>query len=100
MTTLLFLAITGWLTAAFLALAYYSCRQHGAGWKRLYEQKCDQLKEVEHRNMVADMNAESLQWHKDEVARLSAKCHAICRQARKMKGRGRVTCQSDPMHNF
>jgi ribosomal protein L36 len=35
-----------------------------------------------------------------ERTKLEAKCAAICATIRRRKGRGRVTCQSDPMHNF
>lgn len=95
-----FIAILGWATAGFLALGLYSCRKNKLGWFNLYQEKCGVIRELEHKHMVADMDHKSLEWYRDEVTRLTIKCDAICRQARRMKGRGKATCQIDPSHNF
>ncbi len=97
----LFLAIVGWLTAAFFALAYYSCRQNKLGWRRLCAEKDRTIRELE-RLQLAGVQADpdGLKWYREENARLAQKCAAICKQIRRMKGRGRVSCQMHPTHNF
>lgn len=97
---IIFLAILGWLVAAMLAVGFYSCRKNKQAWRRHYEQKADELRDLERKQFVAEMNKEAYTWASEEVVRLRNKCEAICAQVRKMKGRGRGTCEIHPRHRF
>ncbi|MEN9841693.1 MAG: hypothetical protein RL376_1493 [Verrucomicrobiota bacterium] len=95
-----FLAVTGWLTAAFLTLGCYSLRHAATGWRRRYEETRDSLATLERKHLVADMDKSEREWLRDEVERLSKKCEVICTTVRRMKGRGKLTCQMNPTHRF
>ncbi len=96
----IFLYLSGWIAAAFLALGLYSCRKNKAGWKHLYEVKSAALSVLERQHMAAELGAEQSAWYKAECSRLTRKCEAICRAARRAKGRGKATVQVNPVHNF
>lgn len=97
---LIFIAITGWTIAALLALGFYSCRKNNQAWRKLYEEKAAQLREAERKTFVAEFDRDAHKWANDEIVRLRNKCEAICAQVRKMKGRGRGTCEIHPRHSF
>jgi hypothetical protein len=95
---LTFLAITGWLLSAFLALGLYSCLLNKDGWRKMYELERARCRELEHTRVCTEMDQDRMKWYREEHTRLSLKCAAICAQIRKMKGRGKSGV--NPIHNF
>lgn len=93
-------AFVGWFLLLFTAVMLWGANRTNSSWQKLCAAKNATIRELERKNIVCEMDAERAKWLEEEHARLSRKCAAICRQIRKAKGRGRVTCQSDPMHNF
>lgn len=99
-TTLIVLNIVGWLLAAFFLLAFVSVRRFNRGWKARYRKMEQDYLQLHHRHISAEIDSQSIKWLQDENSRLSAKCHAICATARRLKGRGQVTCQLNRTHMF
>lgn len=87
-------------TTAGFALAFADRYATARAWKARYESKRDEFRELERKQIIAKFDEESLAWYKEENERLRIKCHAICHQIRRMKGRGNVTCEMHPTHNF
>jgi len=101
MTALLIISnILGWSVAALLLIASLNLRRNNRRFYSLYTDAATRLRAIEHEGMVRKMDAKQMQWLNDENARLSRKCAAICAQIRKIKGRGKVTCQMAPQHHF
>lgn len=69
-------------------------------WHRLFEERGEEIDVLNHKHMCREIDHNKMQWLSDENTRLSLKCAAICAQIRKMKGRGKVTCEITKTHHF
>lgn len=92
------LAILGWSISLLLAALFWGARKANSAWRKAYQDRTDALHELERKHLCATMDKNKMEWLSSEVDRLQLKCHAICAQIRKMKGRGKSGV--NPMHNF
>ena len=101
MTPLVISNVVGWLLAAFLLALLVGAIRCNRDWQRLHEKDREKIDELDRARLVGvQADPDGLKWYREENERLSLKCHAICAQIRKMKGRGRGTCQVDRQHHF
>jgi hypothetical protein len=98
---LVILNIVGWSLAALFLAAVILTRRTNRYWFNACEERDKTIAELERQRLIGvQANPDGLKWYRDENVRLARKCEAICRAARRAKGRGKVTVQMDPMHNF
>ena len=92
--------LIAWSLCTFCVAAVILTRRTTRHWHARFKEKQAALLEIEFKNDMSDADHRHMQWLKEENSRLSLKCSAICRAARRMKGRGKSIVQCDPMHNF